>query len=234
MSQASCRRVSTKRFQTIPLSLCQPVSARRFQVDVSPGFQTNTSQAGAGLLLARCWLPANGFQRRVAIEGFDNPVHQQVSAALFTFKMTRHRLGTVSNQHARSFPLLLALCRPASPKRLQMVSKSHVVRRCLLGFHMPLARCRPTTGVCFGSKSALALALQLPTPLSFLPTHPPTYLPTYQATSQPTQPNNAPTHPPNQPTKHKTRTNQGREGKGRHGNKEPDKRRQGKTRETVH
>ena len=208
MSQASCRRVSTKRFQTIPLSLCQPVSARRFQVDVSPGFQTNTSQAGAGLLLARCWLPANGFQRRVAIEGFDNPVHQQVSAALFTFKMTRHRLGTVSNQHARSFPLLLALCRPASPKRLQMVSKSHVVRRCLLGFHMPLARCRPTTGVCFGSKSALALALQLPTPLSFLPTHPPTYLPThpptylptYQATSQPTQTTNAPTHPPAQPT----------------------------------
>ena len=200
MSQASCRRVSTKRFQTIPLSLCQPVSARRFQVDVSPGFQTNTSQAGAGLLLARCWLPANGFQRRVAIEGFDNPVHQQVSAALFTFKMTRHQLGTVSNQHARSFPLLLALCRPASPKRLQMVSKSRVVRRCLLGFHMPLARCRPTTGVCCGSKSALALALQLPTPLSFLPTNPPTYLPTYQATSQPTQPNNAPTHPPAQPT----------------------------------
>ena len=49
----------------------------------------------------------------------------------------------------------------------------------------------------------------LPPCPSYLPTHPPTY----QATSQPTQPNNAPTHPPNQPTKHKTRTNQGREGK---------------------
>ena len=199
MSQASCRRVSTKRFQTIPLSLCQPVSARRFQVDVSPGFQTNTSQAGAGLLLARCWLPANGFQRRVAIEGFDNPVHQQVSAALFTFKMTRHRLGTVSNQHARSFPLLLALCRPASPKRLQMVLKSHVVHRCLLW--LPHAACTlPTNDRCL---LWFQVSTGSGTPATYppvLPTYPPTHLPTYQATSQPTQTTNAPTHPPAQPT----------------------------------
>ena len=74
----------------------------------------------------------------------------------------------------------------------------------------------------------------LPPCPSYLPTHPPTYLPTKQLANQPNQTTHPPTHPPNQPTKHKTRTNQGREGKGRHGNKEPDKRRQGKTRETVH
>ena len=201
MSQASCRRVSTKRFQTIPLSLCQPVSARRFQVDVSPGLQTNTSQAGAGLLLARCWLPANRFQRRVAIEGFYNPVHKQVSAVLD--KLSKWRVtGWVrfrTDMHA-AFRCCWHFADLLLPRVCKWFQSHALSAGVCFGFHMPLARCWPTTGVCFGSKSALALALQLPTPLSFLPTYPPTHLPTYQATSQPTQTTNAPTHPPNQPT----------------------------------
>ena len=148
--------------------------------------------------------------------------------------MTRHRLGTVSNQHARSFPLLLALCRPASPKRLQMVLKSHVVHRCLLW--LPHAACTlPTNDRCL---LWFQVSTGSGTPATYppvLPTYPPTYLPTYQATSQPTQTTNAPTHPPTRPTNQPNiRLEQIREGKGRHGNKEPDKRRQGKTRETVH